>query len=157
MKTFTKGTAFILAVFTVAALSSCGKKNENEHTKTGTLTVDCTRVSAELDSEILSAESDGYILRDKEVGFDEGDTVEDVLKDTLTSDRIAFDISDGYVSGIGGVNTGDFGELSGWLYYVNGEMPSVGVGEYELSGGEDIKLVYYADYNEAFEADGAAG
>ena len=157
MKTFTKGTAFILAVFTVSALSSCGKKNENEHTKTGTLTVDCTRVSAELDSEILSAESDGYILRDKEVGFDEGDTVEDVLKDTLTSDRIAFDISDGYVSGIGGVNTGDFGELSGWLYYVNDEIPSVGVGEYELSGGEDIKLVYYADYNEAFEADGAAG
>ncbi|MGM9626294.1 MAG: DUF4430 domain-containing protein [Eubacteriales bacterium] len=39
----------------------------------------------------------------------------------------------------------DFGDLSGWIYKVNGETPSVGCGDYVLSDGDEIAWLYTCD------------
>ena len=40
----------------------------------------------------------------------------------------------------------DKGANSGWMYRVNGKMPSVGVNDYELSDGDTISFFYTTDY-----------
>ena len=151
MKALKRIAAIAFAALAAATLASCAKKSEN--TLSATVTVDCTRVYSELDSEIMPKDGEGYFLKDKEVSFAEGDSAVEVLTEALTSEKLTFDISDGYIKGIANVNTGDFGELSGWLYSVNGEMPNVGADEYIVSSGDSISFVYYSDYNEAFTQD----
>ena len=40
----------------------------------------------------------------------------------------------------------DAGAGSGWQYYVNGELPRVGIGSFKLSDGDFVSLAYTADY-----------
>ena len=47
-----------------------------------------------------------------------------------------------YISGINYLYEFDFGDLSGWVYHVNGVSPSVGCGEYKLSDGDRIEWLY---------------
>ena len=47
-----------------------------------------------------------------------------------------------YIHGIGNIYEFDFGELSGWLYSVNGETFSVGVDQYALTPGDQVELRY---------------
>ena len=39
----------------------------------------------------------------------------------------------------------DFGDLSGWIYHVNGFAPPVGCGEYVLEDGDKIEWLYSCD------------
>ena len=36
----------------------------------------------------------------------------------------------------------DFGDMSGWIFCVNGEVSAVGCGEYELQQGDQVEWVY---------------
>lgn len=47
-----------------------------------------------------------------------------------------------YVSGINNIYEFDFGELSGWMCFVNGEALSVSSGEYVLSVGDKVEWLY---------------
>ena len=47
-----------------------------------------------------------------------------------------------YVKGIGHIYEYDFGPLSGWMYSVNGETPSVGCGSYKPQPGDYIEWRY---------------
>ena len=40
----------------------------------------------------------------------------------------------------------DAGAGSGWQYFVNGELPRVGIGSFKLSDGDFVSLAYTADY-----------
>ncbi len=42
----------------------------------------------------------------------------------------------------------DAGAGSGWQYFVNGELPRVGIGSFKLSDGDLVSLAYTADYTE---------
>ena len=48
-----------------------------------------------------------------------------------------------YVEGIAGLYEKDYGDLSGWTYYVNDDYASVGCGEYILQDGDDVLWLYY--------------
>lgn len=50
-----------------------------------------------------------------------------------------------YVKGINGLYEFDCGELSGWMYKVNGETPNVGCSGYKLKDGDVIEWVYTAN------------
>ena len=50
-----------------------------------------------------------------------------------------------YISGIDNLYEFQFGDLSGWMYLVNGETPSVGCGEYKLSDGDTVQWLYTCD------------
>ena len=42
----------------------------------------------------------------------------------------------------------DAGAGSGWQYFVNGELPRVGIGSFKLSDGDFVSLAYTADYTD---------
>ena len=47
-----------------------------------------------------------------------------------------------YVAGIGNIYELDFGDLSGWMYRVNGEFASVNCNEYVLKEGDLVEWLY---------------
>lgn len=94
--------------------------------------------------------SDGVILSDTEISINEGDTVFDVLLSAAKKNHIQLDYDGSddnefgtvYIKGINYLYEFDCGELSGWIYRVNGETPSVGCSGYELEDGDVVEWVY---------------
>ncbi len=94
----------------------------------------------------------GEILPETEVSICEGDTVFDVLTHAAQQYSIQMEYSGtpqlAYVSGIGYLYEYDFGDLSGWVYHVNGESLSVGCGEHPVTDGDAIEWLYSCDLGE---------
>ncbi len=96
---------------------------------------------------------DGVILPQTVFEIAPGETAYDILIEAARSFRISVDSTAtgsgantmAYVSGIGNLYEFDFGGLSGWVYFVNGRMPSVSCGEYVLSDGDKIEWMYTCD------------
>ena len=82
---------------------------------------------------------DGIILKKKEVSFNEGENVYDVLKRELKNENIlmeaSFTTGTAYIEGINNIYEFSCGELSGWMYCVNGEYPNVGCSDYKIKDG----------------------
>ncbi len=93
---------------------------------------------------------DGTILDDTELEFSSGNTVYDILLQATIENGIHLETSSVgssvYVEGIANIYEFDFGELSGWMYYVNGEEPSVGCGDCKVNSGDVIEWVYTCDF-----------
>lgn len=91
---------------------------------------------------------DGILLSETKIEFQEGDTVFDVMEKELKNRNIHFEfnkdpMSDSvYIEGIGNLYEFDCGNLSGWIYRVNGSVPSVGCSRYKLKNGDRIEWVY---------------
>ncbi|MBE6939038.1 MAG: DUF4430 domain-containing protein [Ruminococcaceae bacterium] len=86
---------------------------------------------------------DGILLEKTEIPLYSGDTAYDILtRGVREAGLLMENEGQNYISGIGNIYERDFGDLSGWLYYVNGESPSVGCGEYRLSPGDSVVFVY---------------
>lgn len=103
------------------------------------ISIRCDVLSGENDSRVPS---DAVILEESEFLIEKGDTVLDILIEAAKKHSISIDEAEGYVSGIANIYEYDFGDLSGWTYYVNGESPSVGAGSYILSDGDRIEWKY---------------
>lgn len=58
-----------------------------------------------------------------------------------------------YVQGIAYLYEGDYGDLSGWMYRVNGMFPQVGCGEYLLQEGDQVIWVYTTNLGKDVEDD----
>lgn len=83
----------------------------------------------------------------------EGVTVYQVLKQVFQQNGMTADgLEQGYIKSVtkDGVTFSqlDHGEGSGWIYYVNGTLPMVGIMDYKLQEHDRITLVYTADYTE---------
>jgi len=124
-----------------------------------TLTVRCDEVLLHLEQlpagkkDIIPA--DGIILAEQMVSFREGDSVFDVLYRTLKEQKIHFEFVNTpmfdsvYIEGIGNLYEFDCGELSGWLYTVNGKKPTYGCSQYTIQPGDEIKVLYTCNYLES--------
>lgn len=87
--------------------------------------------------------TDGVILAETEFPLGMGDTVLDVLTRAAKANGLRMDVSGaGYVAGIQYLYEFDFGDLSGWMYQVNGETASVGCNQYVLQDGDEIVWQY---------------
>lgn len=106
---------------------------------TVTISIRCDTVK---DSNKKHIPSDGIILDETEIEIVNGETVYDVLSEICKNKNILFSSNMGYIEGINNLYEMDFGESSGWVYFVNGEAPSVGCGSYELSDGDEILWCY---------------
>lgn len=90
----------------------------------------------------------GAILPVCEIEFEQDETVFDVLKRVLLENKIHLEfegttIYDSvYIEGIGNIYEFDGGDMSGWLYKVNGKVPSVGCSQYTLKTGDKIEFLY---------------
>ena len=90
---------------------------------------------------------DGYILPPFQIEFDEGESAFDVLKRELMKRKIHFEFStasydSAYIEGINNIYEFDCGELSGWIYSVNGIVPQYSCSEYKLKNQDVVKFTY---------------
>jgi hypothetical protein len=99
--------------------------------------------------EVLPA--DGIIYKAQKVTFYEGESVFDVLLREMKKNKIHMEFSmtpiynSNYIEGINNLYEFDAGELSGWMYKVNGWFPNYGSSRYVLKDGDVIEWVYTCD------------
>ncbi len=91
---------------------------------------------------------DGWILKPIEVTFYEGESVFNVLVRTCKQQGIHMEFvntpiyNSAYIEGIHNLYEFDCGQLSGWIYKVNGWSPNYGCSRYALQDGDVIEWVY---------------
>lgn len=147
-----KSIVFVIAV-TIAVITLFLWVSGDESTDTVgyiTISISCDVVKDKNRSHIPE---DGIILEKTRKEIKDGDTVYDVLSDVCKENGILFSANMGYIEGIANVFEMDFGDNSGWIYFVNGESPSVGCGLYELADGDEIKWQYTCDMGRDLDID----
>ena len=146
-----------LALMLLALLfAGCAKPTvKDSYPNHCTLYIDCKTIlnnMGELDpdkAELIP--EDGVILDTVTVGFDEGDSVYDILLRELTSRGIHIDstftpaFNSAYVKGINNIYEFDCGYQSGWEYSVNGVFPNYGCSNYKPKEGDEIRFLYTCD------------
>lgn len=134
-------------------------KNDDVANDTSTLTctisISCSTILNNMDNLTQGKEefvpSDGWILPATTVEFSEGDSVHDVLQAVCKANGIHMESTytpmydSAYVEGINQLYEFDCGELSGWMYNVNGWFPNYGCSKYTVSDGDVINWVYTCD------------
>lgn len=86
--------------------------------------------------------ADGVLLAPMEIEVEEGENVYSILKKICNQQGIPLDASGGYVKYINNIGERDAGISSGWLYTVNGVIPSVGSTQYQVKAGDVIAWRY---------------
>ena len=93
----------------------------------------------------------GVILAPVTVTFYEGESVFNVLQRTCRQNGIHMEFENtpmynsAYIEGIANLYEFDCGELSGWMYSVNGWFPNYGCSRYALQEGDIIRWLYTCD------------
>lgn len=145
--------AAVIAFFVFTDISSPSDHYNEDITRDGvigqvSMTIRCDTIAGR-DEHIPS---DGVILDVTELDICEGDTPYTVLADAARKYKIQYENSGStklvYISGINYIYEFDFGDLSGWVYTVNGKQPSVGAGEYKLKPGDVIEWHYTLNLGE---------
>ena len=114
----------------------------------GVLTDNMSRLDPQKSSLVPD---DGIIFSSGKVVFYEGESAFNVLSREMKKNKIhlefvktpAYDSM--YIEGIANLYQFDCGELSGWIYRVNGKVPSVGCSLYELKPGDRVEFLYTCD------------
>lgn len=131
-----------------------------------TLSVSCENALSNLDmideqiTPLSAIPQDGVIIGACTVSLETGETAFDALIYAAREKRIRVDYRSSvygeYISGIGGVSEFGFGDMSGWIYRVNGEMPEVSAGAFALSDGDKVEFIYTCRYGDTagFETEG---
>lgn len=142
------GAVLCILVFTLKLESADGYYGDGKPKEnivgTVTLEIRCDVIAGSTDLSYVPA--DGVILPTTEFSLAQGESVFDILDEAARKYRIHTE-HDGsekmaYVRGIGYIYELQHGDLSGWVYFVNGESPSVGCGSYILSDGDSIVWHY---------------
>lgn len=109
-----------------------------------TLTIRCDTVAGKSGSEFIPA--DGVILDTSSFDIADGDTVYDILVEAARKFNIQIENNGTndivYIAGINYLYEYQFGDLSGWIFHVNGAAASVGCGDFMLSDGDAIEWFY---------------
>lgn len=142
----------------VSGSGSSGKQDvANDEESSGsshtcTISISCATILNNM-SDLKSGKeefvpSDGWILAASEVEFTEGESVHDVLQRVCKQAGIQMESSftpaynSAYVEGINNLYEFDCGQLSGWMYSVNGWFPNYGCSKYTVQDGDVINWVY---------------
>lgn len=122
---------------------------------TCTVSIYCSTILDNMDlldpAKASCVPSDGCILGTTTVEFTPGQTVYDVLQKVTADYGIQMESSytpiygSSYIEGINNLYEFDCGELSGWMYSVNGSFPGFGSSQYVLNDKDVIKWVYTCD------------
>ena len=120
-----------------------------------TISIDCTAILDNMDKcdknkrELVP--EDGWILEPTEVVFYQGESVFQVLKRTCKQNGIHMEFENtpiynsAYIEGIHNLYEFDVGNLSGWMYSVNGWYPNYGCSRYALKDGDVVEWRYTCD------------
>ena len=140
-------------------LAGCGGQGSEEQAAGScTFSISCATILDNRD-QLKAAKADyvpddGVILPETEVTFYEGESVFDLLQRLCRDNGIPMESSwsplykSAYIEGIGQLYEFDCGELSGWMYSVNGAFPNYGCSQYTLADGDVVCWVYTCDLGE---------
>ncbi len=127
------------------------EKIENDELRC-TLSVRCDNIFGNIDDldkeKVKILPPDGMIFPKTEVVFYEGESVFNVLTRELKKNKIHIDFVNTpmyntvYIRGISNLYEQDCGDLSGWIYKVNGKVPGYGCSQCILNDGDIIEFVY---------------
>lgn len=148
----------LIALIAVACVFALGGLfgnlgSDEEESDYCVLSVNCYNAhenAAEEKKDIIP--KDGIIYPEQRVKFNAGESVFDVLLREMKNNKIHIDFSKTpgydtvYVKGIGNLYDGDCGEMSGWMYKVNGEFADRGCDKYTVSSGDKIEFIYTCDF-----------
>ena len=122
---------------------------------TCTFSIECSTILNNLDmldpEKLEMVPSGGVILAKTTVTFYEGESVFDVLQRVCKEKGIHLESSwtpiynSAYIEGIHNLYEFDCGELSGWMYRVNGWYPNYGCSRYQLKDGDVVEWRYTCD------------
>lgn len=140
---------------TMTTVATTGTTADTSAALTCTLEITCATVLDHMDDltdgkDVLIPE-DGYLLPRTEVTFTDGETVFDILQRETRSRKLHMEFThvpvydSVYIEGIGNLYEFDCGELSGWMYAVNGVYNSYGAGKYTLQPGDEVVWAYTCD------------
>ena len=157
----------VLLLLLAAMLCACGAKTEKIPAGQCIFSISCQTLSdapekCKADKQELIP-ADGWILPEETVEFYEGESVFDVLLRETKTHKIHMEYSQtplyqaAYIEGIGNLYEFDAGELSGWMYSVNGWYPNYGCSQYTLKGGDVVAWVYTCDLGRDVGGGDAAG
>ena len=140
---------------------------DKKKTYTCTFSIECSTILNNLSDldpdkrELIP--SNGVILAPAKVTFYEGESVFDVLQRVCKEKGIHLESSwtpiynSAYIEGIHNLYEFDCGELSGWVYRVNGWYPNYGCSRYQLADGEKVEFRYTCDLGKDVGCDWMAG
>ena len=122
---------------------------------TCTISISCETILDNMDlcdeEKVELVPEDGWILEPVKVTFYEGESVFNVLQRVCKQNKIHMEFENtpiynsAYIEGIHNLYEFDVGELSGWMYKVNGWFPNYGCSRYQLKDGDVICWVYTCD------------
>lgn len=122
---------------------------------TCTLSVRCDTILDNIDwldpEKVELVPEDGVIFPATDVTFYEGESVFNVLHREMKRNKIHMEFKNtpmynsAYIEGINNLYEFDCGELSGWMYKVNGWFPNYGCSRYQLKDGDVVEWVYTCD------------
>ena len=141
---------------TTVSPSPSGQNSADEDaTLACTLSVSCSTILDNLeifnDEKLEVLPADGVIFPAQTITFYEGETVFNVLQREMKKNNIHMEFAkvplynSNYIEGIGNIYEFDCGELSGWVYKVNGVFPGYSCSQYALQTGDVIEWVYTCD------------
>ena len=115
---------------------------------TVTMTIRCDTILG-MEKKNRHIPDDGVILEETAFSVSKGETVFDVLIDAVKRYGVPVDNRGAqgaaYIAAINYLYEFDYGDLSGWMYRVNGRFPDVGCQSYFLSPGDKIEWLYTTD------------
>ena len=132
--------------------SSASESGGGSDIMTCTISIRCTSILKNMDKlaegKNRYVPSNGIILATSSVEFRKGETAYDVTKRACAATGIQIEAAytpvygSYYVEGINHLYEFDCGQMSGWLYKVNGWAPNYGCSEYTLKNGDSIVWDY---------------
>lgn len=132
-----------------------GTVKKEDRLETCSLSIRCDTILQNMDlfdmDKIDVLPVDGVILPPTQVSFHPGESVFDVLGRETKARKIHMEANftpaynSAYVMGIHNLYEFDCGELSGWMYKVNGWFPNYGCSRYQVKPGDQIEWVYTCD------------
>lgn len=100
------------------------------------------------ESKISIVPDDGIIFAGENITVYDGESVFNVLVREMKKNKIHLEFTktpgydSAYIEGIGNLYEFDCGELSGWMYRVNGQTPGCGCSSYTVESGDVIEFLY---------------
>lgn len=145
--------ALLLAVALLLTLILCTELRSPEEYYGGSLTVSdpVGSITLSVSCETVAGQAehlpdDGVLLAPITVEFESGESLYSVFCRAARAKQLLLGWSgageSAYLTSVNGLSEADFGSLSGWVYLVNGERLSVGMGGYLPQDGDVIRLVY---------------
>ena len=119
---------------------------------TCTISISCASILEHMDlcdkEKVELVPADGWLLKPVEVTFKQGQSVFDVLQQVCKDNKLHMEFSmtpiynSAYIEGIGNLYEFDCGEVSGWMYKVNGTVPMISCGKYKMDSGDNLVFYY---------------